>query len=252
MLSIDLNCDMGEGCGNDAALMKYVSSANIACGFHAGDRTTMGETVELALERDVAIGAHPGYRDPENFGREPMSLSTDEVFEIVAEQINILRQICVELGARLHHIKPHGALYNQAARNGELASAIAKAVLSVDPTLVLYGLSGSFLISEANAAGLRTASEVFADRTYRSDGFLTPRTESNSLITGVDGAISQVVQMVETQTVSATTGEKVPIAAETICIHGDGVHAVKFARSIHDALMRRSITVSAQDAKACA
>jgi UPF0271 protein len=137
MLTIDLNCDMGEGCGNDAELMKYVSSANIACGFHAGDRKTMRETVDLALANGVAIGAHPGYRDLENFGRRAMSLSPKEVLDIVVEQIAILNEICNESGATIHHVKPHGALYNQAARDKELAAAIAAAVTSVDPALVL-------------------------------------------------------------------------------------------------------------------
>ena len=243
MLTIDLNCDMGEGCGSDAELMKYISSANIACGFHAGDRTTMRETVKLALQHDVAIGAHPGYRDLENFGREPMSLPRDEVFEIVVEQIEALQRICVEQGGRLHHVKPHGALYNQAAKEPDLAASIAKAVSSIDPALILYGLSGSFLISEAQAAGLQTASEVFADRTYRADGSLTPRTESNALITQPNDAVAQAIQMIRSKSVTAITGETVSIKSDTLCIHGDGEHAVGFAKAISLALAEKGVRV---------
>jgi UPF0271 protein len=243
MLTVDLNCDMGEGCGNDAELMKYISSANIACGFHAGDRATMSETVELALAHDVAIGAHPGYRDLENFGRTAMSLPLHEVFAIVAEQIEALRQVCGTHGAVLHHVKPHGALYNQAARDHELAAAIAKAVASVDRDLILYGLSGSALISEAESAGLKTASEVFADRTYQRDGNLTPRTQPDALITAGEKAVAQALQMIRSQTVTATTGETLSIKADTLCIHGDGEHAVEFAAALHQAFEDLAITI---------
>lgn len=234
MLSIDLNCDMGEGCGNDAELMKYISSANIACGFHAGDSSTMSQTVELALEHDVAIGAHPGFRDLENFGRSAMSLPPNEVFGIVVEQVETLKRVCETHGALLHHIKPHGALYNLAAKDGKLAAAIAKAIVSVDPSLVLFGLSGSFMISAAETAGLKTASEVFADRTYQSDGSLTPRTELNALITELETAVTQALQMIRSGTVTSTTGESVSIRADTLCIHGDGANAVDFAKAIRE------------------
>lgn len=227
---------MGEGCGNDAALMRFTSSTNIACGFHAGDRTTMKETVELAVAHNVAIGAHPGYRDLDNFGRAAMSLPAKEVFAIVVEQIEALRQICHERGAVLHHVKPHGALYNQAAKDRELAAAIADAVASVDRGLILYGLSGSALISEAELAGLATASEVFADRTYQADGSLTPRTQADALIRDPEKAVEQALQMIRSGTVTATTGETVSIRADTLCIHGDGEHAVEFAKAIREAL----------------
>ncbi|MEO8574158.1 MAG: 5-oxoprolinase subunit PxpA, partial [Pyrinomonadaceae bacterium] len=203
MATIDLNCDMGEGCDNDAELMNYISSANIACGFHAGDRQTMRTTVELARDYGVTVGAHPGYRDRENFGRQPMNLTAKEVFDIVAEQITMMADVCKESAVDLHHVKVHGALYNQASRNSELAAAIAEAVVSLDPNLVLYGLSGSFLISEAERAGLQTASEVFADRTYQPDGSLTPRSDSNALITDDQKAVGQALQMVLSKTVHA-------------------------------------------------
>ena len=248
MLTIDLNCDVGEGCPNDAELMKFISSANIACGFHAGDIDTMRKTVELALAEGVAIGAHPGYRDLSNFGRLPMDLSAAEVFDIVVEQINALSQVCKDSGAVLHHVKPHGALYNQAAKNAELAAAIADAVSSVDSGLILYGLSGSLLIAEAESAGVRTASEVFADRTYRADGSLTPRTEANALITDTERALAQALQMIRSRTVTATTGETVSIKADTLCIHGDGEHAVEFAKSINQALKDLAIKIRPHNA----
>lgn len=236
MLTVDLNCDMGEGCGNDAELMKYVTSANIACGRHAGDEATMRRTVDLAIANSVRIGAHPGYPDRDNFGRTPMSLPLDEVRQIVIDQIEALKSVCECAGAKLHHVKPHGALYNQAAKDRELAAVIAGAIAAVDRDLVLYGLSGSHLISEAEFVGLSTASEVFADRAYQADGSLTPRTEPNSLITNADVAVAQVLRMVREQSVLAASGEIVPIRAETVCIHGDGEHAVEFARAINQAL----------------
>lgn len=240
---IDLNCDMGEGCGNDAALMDYVSSANIACGFHAGDAETMKQTVEWAVEKSVAIGAHPGYRDRENFGRTAMHLSPADVFDIVIEQVAALNEVAVRAGGVLHHVKPHGALYNQAARDTELAAAIADAVKAFDAELVLYGLSGSLSISEAERFGLRTASEVFADRTYQTDGSLTPRTEANALITETDKASAQVLKMIKSETVTSVDGTTIPIVADTISIHGDGANALEFAKTINRTLIENGIAI---------
>ena len=247
---IDMNCDMGEGCGNDAELMRYIYSANIACGFHAGDLDTMRRTVELALTHGVAIGAHPGYRDRENFGRTSASLSRAEVIDIISEQIAALKNVCDDLGAKLHHVKPHGALYNQAAKDQALAAAVADAVRGASPDLILYGLSGSFLISEAKACGLRAASEVFADRTYQTDGTLTPRTEPDALIKDSKDAVAQALQMIQKQTVTATTGEAISIRADTLCIHGDGEHAVAFAKEIRTAFEECGIAIRACDPSA--
>lgn len=245
MLTVDLNCDLGEGCGNDAELMRLISSANIACGFHAGDTDTMRRTVDLAIKNGVAIGAHPGYRDKENFGRTQMKLPTREVFEIVVEQIAALSDICRAAGATLHHVKPHGALYNQAAKDRELAAAIADAVRSFDGSLVLYGLAGSLSISAAESVSLKTASEVFADRTYQPDGSLTPRTESNALITETPRAVGQVLQMIETNSVTAVSGDAIPIKPDTVCIHGDGENAVAFARALRTTLENRGVEIKA-------
>jgi len=248
MPNVDLNCDMGESfgfwtMGNDAELMNYVSSVNIACGFHAGDAATMRKTVETAVEKGVAIGAHPGYPDLQGFGRRAMSLSLEEVFDIVLYQVSALKGICEVSGDRLHHVKPHGALYNQAAKDQRLANAIAEAVRKIDGNLIIYGLSGSFLISEARHRGLAAASEVFADRTYQSDGSLTPRTQPNALIADSGKAVNQVLQMVEDQTVNTADGETIPIKTDTICIHGDGGNAVEFARKIRAALDNKGVSV---------
>jgi 5-oxoprolinase (ATP-hydrolysing) subunit A len=233
---IDINCDMGEGCGNDEELMNCVSSINVACGFHAGNASVMRKTTELAVNKGVKIGSHPSFSDSANFGRSEMQISAQEVFDIVLYQTSALKGICEAFGTKLHHVKPHGALYNQAAKDKILAEAIANAVKKLDANLILYGLSGSCLISEAEKIGLQTKSEVFADRTYQSDGSLTPRNLPNALISNVNEAIKQVMQMIDTQTVTATTDEIVKLKAETICIHGDGENAVEFAQAIYKKL----------------
>ncbi len=241
--TIDLNCDLGEGCGKDAELMKYISSANIACGYHAGDADTMRRTVELAIENGVAIGAHPGYPDRENFGRTELHLPPNEVRKIVTEQIEALHRIATSCGGKLRHVKAHGALYNQAAKDAELANAIASAVKDFDDSQVLFCLAGSEMLSIAEAMGLMTASEVFADRTYRADGSLTPRSQPNALIKEEATALEQVLQIVQQQTVTATGGQVIPIRAETICIHGDGENAVAFAKAIRKKLEDNSIEI---------
>jgi len=233
---IDLNCDMGEGMGNDAALMPYITSANIACGFHAGNGDSIRRTIDLALQHGVHIGVHPSFRDKENFGRKEMHLSADKLYAIVIEQLIKIDLIAQGKGATLHHIKPHGALYNMAARDARLAKTIAQAAKDFNDNIVLYGLSGSHLISEAKALGLKTKSEVFADRTYQNDGSLTPRSQANALIEDKEQCIQQVLQMMEQGTVTTVSGKVIPLIAETICLHGDGKHAVPFAKAIHDAI----------------
>jgi 5-oxoprolinase (ATP-hydrolysing) subunit A len=244
MRVIDLNCDLGEGCGNDAELMKYISSANIACGRHAGDRDTMRKTAELAAEYGVAIGAHPGYDDRENFGRTAMLLPSGDIFNLVVEQILDLDDICRDFGLRLCHVKPHGALYNQAAVNRELAAVIAEAVKSVSPDLILFGLSESFLVSEAERAGLRAAAEVFSDRTYMPDGTLAPRTRPDALIHDPEASSEQAVRFAMGDPIEAVDGTQLSLRADTICIHGDGDNAVAFARSIKERLEAAGVSVT--------
>ena len=236
---VDLNCDLGEGIGNDENIMPYISSANIACGYHAGDEETMSQTVELCLKHRVSIGAHPSFFDRENFGRTEMSCSTGEVYELVLKQIKLLNEIAAAKGTKLSHVKPHGALYNMSAKTISLAKSIAQAVKDFDEQLILFGLSGSHSIHEAKAIGLKTASEVFADRTYQDDGSLTARSQPGALIEDANTAVKQVLQMIKEGTVTTISGKIIPVVAETICIHCDGKHAVEFAKAINDAILTR-------------
>jgi UPF0271 protein len=247
-MHIDLNCDLGEGAGHDAELMPLISSANIACGAHAGDPATMRATAALAKSHGVAIGAHPGLADRANFGRRELEVSPGEVQGLVHDQVLQLHLIARGLGARLHHVKPHGALYNMAARDPALARAVVDAIYEIDPRLVLFGLAGSHLIAVAEACGLPVASEVFADRTYQADGSLTPRTQPNALVTDEAVAVAQALRMVREGKVRAVDGTDVIIRAETICLHGDGANPVAFARRLRQALQEAQIEVEAFEA----
>lgn len=243
MAYIDLNCDMGEGMGDDAALMSCISSANIACGYHAGDEALMEETVLLALRNGVAVGAHPGFFDRVGFGRTEMEVPEGLLYEWILDQVQLLQAVCGRVGGVVRHVKPHGALYNMAARDASLAEVVACAVRDADPALILYGLSGSRLISEARRLGLRTASEVFADRTYQDDGSLTSRKEPGALIKDTGRAVAQVLQMVRTGTVVSASGATVPLVAETVCLHGDGAEAVALARQLKNTLLHEDIEI---------
>lgn len=238
---IDINCDLGEGFPNDHQLMPYISSANIACGFHAGNEDTINQTIHCCLIHEVAIGAHPGFKDRENFGRTNMKLSDCELYDLVAEQIALMQECCRKHGTLLHHVKPHGALYNMAAADATMSYIIASAVKEADASLYLYGLSNSHLITEAKKLKLKTVSEVFADRTYQPNGTLTPRTESNALIEQTEEALKQVLQMVLSNTVTAVDGTVIPLETETICLHGDGAHAVAFAKALHVCFRQNNI-----------
>ena len=247
--TVDLNCDMGESfgawtLGNDAALMPYLTSANIACGFHAGDPAVMRQTVRLALQHNVAIGVHPGLPDLVGFGRRNLDISADEAFEMVVYQLGALGAVARAEGGVLHHVKPHGALYNMAATNALLAQAIAEAVYKVQPELVLYGLAGSELTKAGEQIGLRTAHEVFADRTYQANGTLTPRRQPDALITSADAAIAQVLRMVQGGWVRTQQGSEVAIRADTVCLHGDGAHALEFAQQLSQALREAGVKLS--------
>ncbi len=229
--------------GRDAELMDYVSSVNIACGFHAGDASVIRKTIETAIVKNVAVGAHPSFPDLQGFGRREMKMPATEVFDIVLYQVAALKGMCEAFGGKLRHVKPHGALYNQAARDKNLAEAIAKAVKAIDENLVFYGLANSFLVSEAERIGLKTASEVFADRTYQADGTLTTRSQSNALIESVKKSCEQVLEMITAQTVTAVTGERVTLRADTVCIHGDGANALEFAREVKRSLEENGILI---------
>jgi len=238
---VDLNCDMGESfgnyrLGNDEQILEFVTSANVACGYHAGDPSVMRRTARMALEKGVAIGAHPGYRDLQGFGRRFIDVSPEEAQDMVVYQIGALASFVRAEGGSMQHVKAHGALYNAAAVRTPLADAIARAVFSVDPELILFGLSGSELTAAGERVGLRTASEAFADRRYESDGTLTPRRHPDALIDDDHTAVEQTIRLVKERRVGSRQGTDVEVRADTICIHGDGPRALPFAKLIGERL----------------
>jgi 5-oxoprolinase (ATP-hydrolysing) subunit A len=243
--TIDINCDMGEGIGNDAQLMPLISSANIACGGHAGDAATMQWVVQLCLAHQVAIGAHPGFADKANFGRVVVPMQPDAIEAMVREQILALQKIARQAGASLKHVKPHGALYNLSAKDEAVAGAIAKAVHSIDKNLVLVGLAGSVSCTLAESLGLQVVHEVFADRTYQPDGSLTPRTAANALIETDEAAMEQVLGFVQNNSVKTVNGNTISMKADSICLHGDGAHALAFANIIHEKLLQSGFAITA-------
>lgn len=244
-MQIDLNADLGEGCGSDEALLALISSANIACGWHAGDASTMLQTVQWALAKGVAIGAHPSYPDRENFGRTEMQRDPRDIYADVLYQIGALAAIVKAQGGRLAHVKAHGALYNQAARNRAQAQAIVDAVRDFDPQLSFFGLAGSVMIEAAREAGLTVKEEVFADRGYNPDGSLVRRGTPGALLDDDEAVLSQTLSMVREHKVRAIDGQWIPIQADTVCLHGDGPHALAFAQRIRDRLQEEGIAVRA-------
>ena len=249
MISIDLNADLGESFGRytlgmDEKIMEVISSANIACGFHAGDPMVMERTVRLAAEAGIAIGAHPGFPDLMGFGRRNMAVSPEEARAYILYQLGVLDAFLRPMGIRMRHVKPHGALYNMAAADEQLARAICGAVKDFDPELRLVGLSGSLLIRAAEKTGLRAISEVFADRAYEADGSLVSRRKPGAIISDERDALRRVIRMVKEGKVKAINGEEIAIRAESVCVHGDGEKALLFAKSIREALTANDIQVS--------
>ena len=245
---IDLNSDLGESFGNytlgmDERILELISSANIACGFHAGDPDVMHRTVQLALKNNVALGAHPGFPDLVGFGRRTMGVSPQEVYTMMVYQIGALNGFIKAEGGKMQHVKPHGALYNMAAKDKKLAEAIAESLYKIDPELILFGLAGSEMIHAAKRIGIRAIEEVFADRTYQKDGTLTPRSQANSMITDDQKAIVQVLKMVQEKRVTSVDGSDIALQADTICVHGDGEHALNFAKKIKEKLEEANILV---------
>jgi 5-oxoprolinase (ATP-hydrolysing) subunit A len=235
MNRIDLNADLGEGCGDDDALLAIVTSANIACGVHAGDEGMMDATVRSAIAHRVTIGAHPSYPDREHFGRVALDRSPEQVYDDVVAQVRALEAIVRARGAQLHHVKAHGALYNVAARDRAVADAISRAVREIDPALAVVGLAGGAQLESAREHGLRAIAEVFADRGYRPDGSLIPRGEPGALIDDVGNAVAQALDL-------ARSGR-----GQTLCLHGDGPHALEFARAIRSALAHAGVALRAPD-----
>ena len=229
---MDINSDMGEGMGNDAELLNYITSTNIACGWHAGDPAKMKQLVEQAIQKNVLIGAHPGLPDLEGFGRREMDISEEDAYNYVIYQAGALQGFANAAGTKLHHVKPHGALYNQAAKDFKLARGIARAVKDLGGEVILYGLAGSCLVDAANELKVPVWQEVFADRRYTKEGFLVPRTQAGAVIEDEVAALEQVMQMAKKGQVTAIDGSFIKIQANTLCIHGDNPHAVEFAQKI--------------------
>lgn len=242
---IDLNADLGEGCGQDEALLELVSSANIACGWHAGSADIMRRTVRSALARGIAVGAHPSFPDREGFGRREMRLPADPMYAGMAYQIGALAAIARAEGACLSHVKPHGALYNQAARDKHLADTLVAAIRDVDSSLRVVGLAGSELIAAARRAGLTAIAEVFADRRYNPDSTLVKRDRPGALITDAETAVAQTLAIVKTGHVTAIDGSVVPLRGDTVCLHGDSIHAVALAQRIRQSLQQAGIVIRA-------
>lgn len=250
MTSVDLNCDMGESfgayqIGADTAVMPWITSANIACGFHGGDPSVMRRTVAAAKEAKVAIGAHPGFPDLVGFGRRSMDVTPQEAYDLVVYQVGALGAFAAAAGVAMQHVKPHGALYNMAVKDLGLSDAIAQAVHDVDARLVLFGLAGSVMIAAGERVGLRTAQEVFADRNYMADGSLVSRKREDAMVHDASQAAARALRMVTEGKVKTVDGADIAIHADTICIHGDGPDAAAFARAIRAALVRGGVEVKA-------
>jgi UPF0271 protein len=242
MPRIDFNCDLGEGCGDDAAIMPWITSANIACGAHAGDEATIRETLRLCRAHGVVAGAHPGYADREHFGRRELAMPYAELVALVRDQIALMDMLAREQGVVLHHVKPHGALYNLSARDLDTAMAVAEAVRTYDPTLLLVGLSGSMSIDAAQSLGLRTAHEVFAERGYSADGRLLPRGTPGAVL-GTDAAIAQALGFALRGEVAAASGRTLRLQADTLCLHGDRDDAADIGRNMHAALTAAGVRI---------
>lgn len=250
MYKIDLNSDLGESFGAyklgcDEEIIPLISSANVACGFHAGDPTTMAKTVSLCKGENCAIGAHPGFNDLQGFGRRNMNVSPADVKNMLLYQIGALDAFCKANGLRLQHVKPHGALYNMAAKDAALARAICEAIYEYDSSLILLGLANSQMIAQAKEIGLSYAQEVFADRAYENDGTLVARTKPGAMITDEDEAVSRVIRMIKEHRVKTITGNEIEIIPDSVCVHGDSAHALQFVKKIRSALLAEGIRIKA-------
>ena len=250
MYKIDLNSDLGESFGAyklgcDEEIIPLISSANVACGFHAGDPTTMAKTVSLCKAENCAIGAHPGFNDLEGFGRRNMNVSPADAKNMLLYQIGALDAFCKANGLHLQHVKPHGALYNMAAKDAALARAICEAIYEYDSSLILLGLANSQMIAQAKEIGLSYAQEVFADRAYEDDGTLVARTKPGALISDEDEAVSRVIRMIKEHRVKTVTGNEIEIVPDSVCVHGDNKHALQFVKKIKSALLAEGICIKA-------
>ena len=251
-MEININCDLGESSKfhsteNDPSLLKIVNSANIACGYHAGDKPTMEKTIEISKENNVSVGAHPSFNDRENFGRKRLNLPSNEIKKLIIDQINILSNIANNKGMKVTHVKPHGALNNMACENYDLAKVISEAIIQVNKELIFLVPTGSQMEKAGKKLGMKIAAEIFADRNYEDDGNLVSRSKENALITDPEIAKKHVIKMVENQALNCYSGKQIPCEIDSICVHGDGRSAVNTAEQIKEGLIKSGVTLSSLD-----
>jgi len=251
-MEININCDLGESskfCSteNDPLLLKIVNSANIACGYHAGDKPTMEKTIKISKENSVSIGAHPSFNDPENFGRKRLNLPSDEITKLIVDQINILSNIAITSGIKVTHVKPHGALNNMACEDYELAKIISDSIIQVNKDLIFLVPTGSQMERAGKKLGMKIATEIFADRNYEDNGNLVSRSKSNAMITDPEIAKKHVIKMVENQALNCYSGKQIPCEIDSVCVHGDGQSAVKTAKQIREGLIKAGVTLKPLD-----
>jgi len=251
-MEININCDLGESSKlhsteNDPLLLKIVNSANIACGYHAGDKPTMEKTIEISKENNVSIGAHPSFNDPENFGRKRLNLPSGEITKLIVDQINILSNIAITSGIKVTHVKPHGALNNMACEDYELAKIISDSIIQVNKDLIFLVPTGSQMEKAGKKLGMKIATEIFADRNYEDNGNLVSRSKSNAMITDPEIAKKHVIKMVENQALNCYSGKQIPCEIDSVCVHGDGQSAVKTAKQIREGLIKAGVTLKPLD-----
>ena len=251
-MEININCDLGESskfCSteNDPLLLKIVNSANIACGYHAGDKPTMEKTIKISKENSVSIGAHPSFNDPENFGRKRLNLPSSEITKLIVDQINILSNIANALGIKVTHVKPHGALNNMACEDYELAKIISDSIIKVNKDLIFLVPTGSQMEKAGKKLGMKIATEIFADRNYEDNGNLVSRSKSNAMITDPEIAKKHVIKMVENQALNCYSGKQIPCEIDSVCVHGDGQSAVRTAKLIREGLIKAGVTLKPLD-----
>ena len=251
-MEVNINCDLGESskfCSteNDPLLLKIVNSANIACGYHAGDKRTMEKTIKISKENSVSIGAHPSFNDPENFGRKRLNLPSGEISKLIIDQINILSNIATNGGIKVTHVKPHGALNNMACEDYELAKIISESIIQVNKDLIFLVPTGSQMEKAGKKLGMKTATEIFADRNYEDDGNLVSRSKKNALITDPEIAKKHVIKMVENQALNCLSGKQIPCEIDSVCVHGDGSSAVNTAKEIKNSLISSGVNLKPLD-----
>ena len=251
-MEININCDLGESSKlhsteNDPLLLEIVNSANIACGYHAGDKPTMEKTIKISEKNKVSIGAHPSFNDPENFGRKKLNLPSSEIKKLIIDQINILSNVAVKIGAKVTHVKPHGALNNMACENYDLAKIISESIMQVNKELIFLVPTGSQMEKAGKKLGMKIATEIFADRNYEDDGNLVSRSKENAMITDPEIAKKHVIKMVESQALNCYSGKQIPCEIDSVCVHGDGKSAVATAKQIREGLIKSGVTLNPLD-----